>query len=161
MAAIVVMRNRTETHDAGAVDRFLRRQSLLLTDMQGEIDQHDAVLLDDADQEDDADDRDHAEIEMSCHQQHQCSQPRRRQRRDDGDGVDQALIQYAEDEVDHEQRCQDQDRRGRQRVPEGLRIALEAGRQRDRLAKLFLDLLNGAYGLPDSDPRPQVERDCH
>ena len=129
--------------------------------MQGEIDQHDAVLLDDADQQDDADDRDHAEIEVSRHQQQQCSQPRRRQRRDDGDGVDQALIQYAEDEIDHEQRGGDQDRRGRQRIPEGLRVALETRLQRQRLAELLLDMLDGRCRIADRRAGQQVERDRH
>ena len=50
------------------------------------------------------------------HQQQQRAEAGRRQRRDDGDRVDQALVEHAEDEVDHEQRGGDQDRRARQRI---------------------------------------------
>ena len=126
-----------------------------------EIDQHDAVLLDDADQQDDADDRDHAEIEMNRHQQQQRAEAGRRQGRDDGDRVDQALVEHAEDEVDDEERRGDEDRRARQRRAERLGVALEAGLQRQRLAQLFFDLLDGADRLADRGARREIERDRH
>jgi hypothetical protein len=47
----------------------------------GEVDQHDAVLLDDADQEDDADDVDHREVHMAELQRQQRADTGRRQRR--------------------------------------------------------------------------------
>src|SRR6516225_8883690 len=43
--------NRAETLDASLIDRFLRREALLALGMKGEVDHHDAVLLDDADQQ--------------------------------------------------------------------------------------------------------------
>src|SRR2546422_3571821 len=52
--------NRPETLDAGLVDSLFRREALLALGMKGEVDQHDAVLLDDADQRWDADRGDHA-----------------------------------------------------------------------------------------------------
>src|SRR6516164_4743825 len=55
--------NRPETLDAGLVDSLFRREALLALGMKGEVDQHDAVLLDDADQQEDANDGDHAQIE--------------------------------------------------------------------------------------------------
>src|SRR5215471_20515995 len=48
--------NRAETLDASLIDRLLRREPLLALGMKGEVDHHDAVLLDDADQQEDADD---------------------------------------------------------------------------------------------------------
>src|SRR5882724_12209978 len=127
-----------------------------MLDVLGEIDQHDAVLLDDADQQDDADDRDYAEIVMNRHQQQQRTEPGRGQSRDDRDRVNQALVQHTENDVDDEQRGGNEDRRARQRVAEGLGVALKTGLKRERLAEIFLDLLDGAYGLADRGARQQV-----
>src|SRR6202165_1296008 len=61
--------DRPEAQNAGLVDRFFGRQALAMFDLLGKIDQHDAVLLDDADQQYEADDRDHAQIDVNRHQQ--------------------------------------------------------------------------------------------
>jgi hypothetical protein len=53
-----------------AWDRLPGRLALLALGVQGEVDHHDGVLLDDADQQDDADDADHAQL-MAGHQQGQ------------------------------------------------------------------------------------------
>ena len=82
-------------------------------------------------------DRDHAEIEVNRHQQQQRADAGRRQRRQDRDRMDRALVEHAEDDVDDDERRGDQERRARQRRLEGLRVALEAGRQRGRLAELL------------------------
>ena len=103
--------DRPEAHDAGSIDGLLGRQPLFMLDVLGKIDQHDSVLLDDADEQYDADDRDHAEIEVNGHQEQQCTEAGRRQGRDDGDWVNQALVQHTEDEVDDEERGDDEDRR--------------------------------------------------
>ena len=57
--------------------------------------------------------------------------------------------------------ARDQDRRARQRCPEGLRVALEARLQRQRLAELLFDLLDGRCRFADRRARQQVERDRH
>src|ERR1700730_14426390 len=101
-------------------------------DLLGKIDQHDAVLLDDADEQYDADDRDHAQIEVNRHQQQQRADAGRRQGRDDGDRVDQALVENAEDEVDDEERRGYEDWRARQRRSERLGVPLKAGLERER-----------------------------
>ena len=49
----------------------------------------------------------------------------RRQRRENRQRVDEALVEDAEDQVDHDDRRQDQHRHVRQRGLERLRIALE------------------------------------
>ena len=79
----------------------------------------------------------------------------------DGDRVDHAFVEHAEDEIDDEERRGDQERRARQRRLEGLGVALEARGQRKRLAELVLDLLDGADRLPDRDARREIERDRH
>ena len=73
-------------------------------DMLGEIDQHDAVLLDDANQQYDADDRDHAKIVVNRHQQQQRAEAGRRQSRYDRERVDQALVKHAKDKIDDDER---------------------------------------------------------
>jgi hypothetical protein len=80
-----------------------------------EIDQHDAVLFDDADEQDDANDCDHAQVAVNGHEQHQRTEAGRPQRRDDRDRMDQALIENAEDQVDDEER---RDRRGFNPLPQ-------------------------------------------
>ena len=84
-----------------------------MLDLHGKIDQHDAVLLDDADEQYDADEGDHGQVVVHRHQQQQRAEAGRRQGRDDGDRVDHALVEHAEDEVDDEQRGGDEDRRAR------------------------------------------------
>jgi hypothetical protein len=67
--------DRAEAQQAGLADRLLRRLALVALGLEREVDHHDAVLLDDADQQDDADQRDQAEVEA---EQHQRSAARRR-----------------------------------------------------------------------------------
>ena len=54
--------DRPEAPQAGLVDRLARRQAALALGLEREVDHHDAVLLDDADQQDDADQRDHRQL---------------------------------------------------------------------------------------------------
>ena len=54
--------DRAEAQQAGFVDRLERALALFALGAQREVDHHDRVLLDDADQEDDADDRDDGEL---------------------------------------------------------------------------------------------------
>src|SRR5262249_45053750 len=60
--------NRPEAFDASLIDRLLRREALFSLGVKGEVDKHNAVLLDDADQQEDADDGNHAQIEAKRHQ---------------------------------------------------------------------------------------------
>jgi len=62
-------------------------------------------FLDDADEQYQADDCDHAQIDVNGHQAIAARRCRRGQGRDDGDRVDQAFVEHAEDEIDDEQRC--------------------------------------------------------
>ena len=61
--------------------------------LEGEVNQHDAVLFDDADQEYDANDGDDAEIHVNGHEQQQCTDAGRRQGRQDRDRMNEALIE--------------------------------------------------------------------
>ena len=55
--------DRPEAQQAGLANRVVRRQVLLALGLDGEVDHHDAVLLDDADQQNDADQRDHRQFD--------------------------------------------------------------------------------------------------
>src|SRR6202023_3786039 len=78
---------------------------------------------------------------------------------DDGDRMDQALVQHAEDEVDDEQRCEDEDRRALQRCSECLGVTLKAGLKRKWGVEIFFNLLDGADRIADRGARREIERD--
>ena len=63
---------------------------------------------------------DHAEIVAERHQRQQYADAGRRQRREDGDGVDETLVEHAQHDVDGEDGGQDQERRRLQRLLEEL-----------------------------------------
>jgi hypothetical protein len=73
----------------------------------------------------------------------QCADAGRGQGRDDGDRVDHALVENAEDKVDDEERCGDEDRRARKRRSECLGVALKARLEREWRAQLFFNPLDG------------------
>ncbi len=65
-------------------------------------------------------------VSNSCKRE-QRAEARRRQRRDDGERVRQALVQHAEHDIDRDQRRQDQQRLRAHRLLEGLHVAGEVG----------------------------------
>ena len=75
--------------------------------------------------------------------------------------MDEALVEYAEDDVDDDQRRENEQRLARERALERLRIALEAADERLRLADLALCLCDGVDRLSERDPGRQVERERH
>jgi hypothetical protein len=90
------------------VNRLQRRLPLVALGCQREIDHHDRIFLHDADQQDDADQRHQAQIVVEHHQHQQCTNAGRRQRRQDGDRMDEALVQHAQHDVDHQNSRRDQ-----------------------------------------------------
>ena len=54
--------DRTEAFHAGLANGLLRRQTPRPFGVEREVDKHDAVLLDDTDQQNDADKRDHRQV---------------------------------------------------------------------------------------------------
>ena len=77
--------------------------------VEGEVDDHDAVLLDDADEQDDADDGDDVEIEVEELEGEEGADAGGRQGGEDGDGVDVALLEDAEDDVDGDEGGEDEE----------------------------------------------------
>ena len=118
-----------EAQKACLVDRVNRSHALLPLGLEREIDHHDGVLLDDADQQDDPDQRNHAEIVAAEYQRQQGAYAGRRQGGQDRDGVNVAFVQDPEHDVDSDESGQDQHRlvrqRGLERFGGSLKLRLE------------------------------------
>ncbi len=84
------------------------------------VDDPDRVLLDDADQQNDADDADHVEILAGDHQRQQRPDAGRGQRRQDRDGMNEALVQHAQHDVDGDEGGDQQEDLARQGILESL-----------------------------------------
>src|SRR5262249_45066679 len=123
-----------------------------------EVDHHDRVLLDDADQHDDADHGDDRQIHAEHHQHQQRADAGRGQAGNDGDRMDETFVEHSEHHVGREHGGQEQHPLAFERILEHLRRALEAGADRDWQAKFALDLLDGIDRLPQRIAGRQVER---
>ena len=119
--------DRTEALQAGFVNGGCRRQPAPAFAVEREVHHHDAVLLDDADQQNNADEGDHRQFGVGNLQRQQRAEARRRQRRDDGERMRQALVQNAEHDIDRDQRRQQQQRLRADRLLEGFDVAGEVG----------------------------------
>jgi hypothetical protein len=76
----------------------------------GEIDHHDGVLLHHAEQHDDAHEGVQVELLMEDQQREQRAEDRRGQAGENRDGVNEALIQHAQHDIDHQDGHDQQDR---------------------------------------------------
>jgi hypothetical protein len=130
-----------------------RRQTAIALRVNREVNEHDAVLFDDADQQNDADQRDQAEIKAERHQCREGAEPCRRQGREDRQRMDVALIEHAQDDVDDDDRGGDEKRLAGQRGLEGLRVALEIADQGGRRADLRLGVLDRCCRLTEREHR--------
>ena len=93
----------TESQQAGIVDRIGRVLSVLALALQCKVDHHDSVFLHNADQQNDADDGDDAEVLLEKMSASNAPTPGRRQRGKNRDGMNEALVQDAEHDVDRGQ----------------------------------------------------------
>ena len=158
IAAIVVIRiGRKRSRHAWKIASRGDLPSLALG-FEREVDHHDRVLLDDADQEDDADDRDDAEIAAVEHQREQRADARGRQRREDRDRMDVALVEHAEHDIDGDQRGDDQKNLVGERRLKRQRRALEAGNDADRQADFRLGLLDRVDRRAERGAGGEIER---
>ena len=71
-----------------------------------EVDHHDAVLLHEADEHDDADEGVEVEVDAEEQQRRERAEAGRRQARENRQRVDEALVEDAQHDVDHEDRHQ-------------------------------------------------------
>src|SRR3989442_797384 len=133
--------DRPEAQQAALVDRLLGRHAAALG-LDREVDHHDRVLLHDADQHDHADEAVDVQLHAEEPERQQRPRARRRQPREDRQRVNEALVQHAEHEVDHEDRDQQQHPLPLQRGLERLRGALEGAVDGGRHAQLALHALD-------------------
>ena len=77
-------------------------EAALTPHLQGEVHHDDAVLLDQAHQHDEAHEAEDVELLAEQEQRQQRAHHGQRQGRQDGDGVDEVLIQDGQHHVDHQ-----------------------------------------------------------
>src|SRR5579871_3101824 len=100
--------NRTEAQDAGLEDSFLGILAIDTFGHEGEVDHHDGVFLDDTDKQDDADEGDDAEVQLGDEKSEHGADAGGRQGGQNGDGMNVALVEDAENDIDGEQRSDDE-----------------------------------------------------
>src|SRR4051794_27570498 len=132
---------------------------LLALGRDREVNHHDAVLLDNADQQNDADQRDKAEVVAEQHQCRKSPDARRRQRRQDRDRMDVALVENTEDQVNYDERGEDQQRYRAERLLERLRCSLKAAVEGARRAELAHGVMYGGRGIAERYILREIEAD--
>ncbi|RMO42958.1 hypothetical protein ALQ41_05232 [Pseudomonas savastanoi pv. glycinea] len=153
--------NRPETQQRRFVDRRFRCNTPVALCVEREVDHHDRVLLDDADQQNDTDDRDHPQVIAADQQGQQGTHCCRRQCREDGDRVDIALVEHAQHDVHGHYSRQNQQQRARQRCLKCLGSALKLGLHTNRHADVLLNLFDDLHGLAQCNAGRKVERHHH
>ena len=126
-----------------------------------EVDHHDRVLLDDADQQQDADDRDDREIHMEIFEREQRADAGRRQAGENRDRVNVALVEHAEQDVDRHHRGEQQRALSGERLLEQLRVAGEAGDDAAGQIGLAFERVDRVDRLPERHVGREIERDRH
>ena len=149
--------NRAEAQQAGFEDGVARALAFVALGSQGEIDDQDAVLLHQADQQDDADHGNDAEVRVREHEGQQRAHARRREGGKNGDGMDVAFVQDAEHEVDGRQGRDNQVGFAAERILIGLRGAGEHGLDGGRQADAAGGIADGFDGIAQRDAGQQVE----
>ena len=101
-------KDRAKAQQRSAVNGFLGRLALFALCLQREVNNHDAVLLDDADQQNNTNDPDNAKVLPEQNQSQQGSDARRGQRGENRKRMDVALVQNAKHDVDGDKRGENQ-----------------------------------------------------
>ena len=131
----------TEAQQAGLVDRVGRVHAALALALQREVHHHDAVLLHNADQQNDADDGHDAQVLLEKDEGQQRAHARRGQSGENRDGMNEALVENAEHDIDRGQRGQNQQPFIGERALECSRGALESILDAGRHVQVFLRLV--------------------
>src|SRR5215475_4628013 len=105
--------NGTEAKQASLVDGFHRRKAFLRFGLDGEVNHEDGVFLDDADQKNNADEGDERKLGFEKHHGEQSTHACGRKCRKNRDGMNEAFIEDAKDDVDRGDRGDDQHENGR------------------------------------------------
>ena len=149
--------DRAEPQQARLDDRLARRHAVAALGVEREVDHHDGVLLHDAHQQDDADQRHDGQVLAEPHQRQQRADAGRRQRGEDRQRMDEALVEHAEHDVDRDRRGEDQPRLAGERVCELGGVAGIAAAHRRRHADLALRGGDRGDGVAERGARREVE----
>ena len=105
---------------------------------------------------------DDVELHVEEQQRQEGARARRGQSRENRDGMNVALIQHPQHDVDRQQRRQDQDRLRRERILEGRRGSLEAAMDAAPACRISISAcIDGARRRTQVSTGRQVERDGH
>lgn len=116
-----------------------------------------AFFFYDADQEDDADDGDDVEVHFEKHESDDGANACGGQRGDDRDGVDEAFVQDAKNNVDGKNGGEDKIAFVAKRVLISLQSAGEKAAKRGRRAYALLHLVDGQRRVAERDAWPEIE----
>ena len=142
---------------AGLVNGFDGRQSVIALGLQGEVDHHDGVLLHDAYEQQDADQRHDAEIGSGDEQREDGADSGGWQRGENRERMDQAFVEDAENDVDGDERGEDEIGLVLEGILEGLRGALEGGVDGGGHAHVGLRFLEGRDGVAEGNVGGEIE----
>jgi len=150
-----------ETQQAGFVNGVERRLAFLAFSFEREVNHHDGVFLDDADQQDDANERDDAKFRATKQEGKDGADSGGRKRGKNRNRMDVAFVQNAENNVNGDDRSQYQDGLIGKRPEEGGRGALECTLNAGRHVQFLLGTIHGVDGIAERRTRSEVEGNRH
>src|SRR5262249_28824183 len=150
--------DRSEPEQTRLVDRGFGCLAVLAFGLERKVDHHDRVLLHDSNQQNNPDEPYDVEFGAADHQRQNRADTRRRQRRENGQRMDVALIQDSENYVHRDYRGKNQQRLVCERSLKRLRRALKRRLDRRGQTDLGLCSFNRLDRLPKSGSRSQIER---
>ncbi len=133
--------------------------AFLALGFEGEVDHHDRVFLDDADEQDQADEGDDAEIGVAEQKRQQRADAGGGKRGENRDRVDVAFVEDAEHDVDGDEGGEDQERLVGQGGFERGGGALESGLNAGGHVQVVLGVVDGCDGVAQRGIRGEIERD--
>ena len=126
-----------------------------------EVDHHDGILLHDTDQQDDADQGYDAEIVAGNQQRENCADTGRGQRGENREGMNVALVEHSEHDVNGDDGGQNEPGLARKRIVKGSRGSLKTGIDAAGQADLLFRLFDRRGGLTQGNSGSKVERQVH
>ena len=155
----VIMMGRKRTRRPG-IDRLPGAFALGALGRQGEVDHHDGVFLDDPHQHDHPHKGVDVQIHAEEHQGQQGPDPGGGQPREDGQGVDEAFVEDAQDQIDDQDGHDQQEPQALHGRLEGLGCPLKVGGNAGR-QHLPGHVIHRGHRVAQGHARLEVEGDGH
>src|SRR5438874_556022 len=147
----------TKAQEAGFVNGIERRLPFLAFGLESEVDHHNGVFLDNADQENDADEGNDAELSVADQESKNRADAGGRERGKNSDGVNETFIQNAENDVHSDQRSEDQDGFVAKRATESCSRTLESGLTAGWQSEIGLGAIDGVHGIAERSAGSKIE----